>query len=154
MGLLPVKVSKFVIRYVITLTKIFLVPPKKLKSFLTHDIAKNQDRRWNEEKSTREAGDDITVKLNHNLCRQQTFINDKKFKYVLVTNDVCRESDCCEMSDHSELEWVKAIEWQAVFDFNPNTSEDGLAQRIMDSKDVLVKPRILPGIEQIKYISR
>ena len=127
------------------LSFVFPVLPKKRTSFLTHDISKNQFRRWNDEKTTREAGDDIRVKLNHNLCRQQTFINDKKFKYILVTNDMCREPNCCNMTDHTELEWVKTIEWQAVFDFNPNSLRDGLAQRMMDSKDVLVKPRIIPG---------
>ena len=121
------------------------MPGKKLISFLTHDIPKNQFRRLNDEKLVKEAEDDLRVKLNRNLCRQQTFINDKKFKYVLVTNSACEESDCCNMTDLTELEWVKTIEWQAVFDFNPNSLKDGLAQRMMESKDVLVKPRIIPG---------
>ena len=124
----------------------FPVLPKKEKSFLANDIPNNQSRRLADEKNLKDAVDDVQVKLNRNLCKQQTFINDKKFKYVLVTNGVCKDSDCCNMSDHSELEWVKNIEWQAVFDFNPNTLEDGLAQRIMESKDVLVKPRVIPGI--------
>ena len=118
---------------------------KMLNSFLVQDIPKNQFRRLNDEKILKEAEDDLRVKLNHNLCRQQTFINDKKFKYVLLTNDVCKDKRCCNMTDHTELEWVKNIEWQAVFDFNPNSLKDGLAQRIMESKDVLVKPRIIPG---------
>ena len=127
------------------LTLSFSVPPKKLHAFLTHDIPKNQERRLKEEKLRKEADDDIEVKLNHILCRDQAFINDKKFKYVLVTNDVCEDPSCCSISDHSELDWVKSVEWQAVFDFNPNTLKDGLAHRILESKDVLQKPQVISG---------
>ena len=118
---------------------------KMLNSFLVQDIPKNQFRRLNDEKILKEAEDNLRVKLNHNLCRQQTFINDKKFKYVLLTNDVCKDKRCCNMTDHTELEWVKNIEWQAVFDFNPNTLKDGLAHRILESKDVLQKPQVISG---------
>ena len=82
--------------------------------------------------------------MDYIWCKKETFINDKKFKYVLVTNDICKDS-CCNMLDQSDMDWVKAIEWQAVFDFNPNTQKDGLASTVINSKDVLVKPQIITG---------
>ena len=97
-----------------------------------------------EERKLREADDDIKAKLDHIFCRKEAFINDKKFKYVLVTNDVCKDS-CCGMKDHSELDWAKSIEWQAVFDFNPNTLKDGLGHAVKDSKEVLSKPCFVKG---------
>ena len=98
-----------------------------------------------DERLKKEANDDIEVKLNHILCRDQAFINDKKFKYVLVTNKVCEDQNCCGMTDSSDLDWVKSMEWQAVFDFDPNTLKDGLACRILENKDVLQKPQMISG---------
>ena len=78
------------------------------------------------------------------ICRSEAFINDKKYKYILITNDICKDA-CCQMTDYSDQDWAKFIEWEAVFDFNPNTFKDGLGHLVTSSKDVLVKPCDISG---------
>ena len=84
------------------------------------------------------------AKLNRNLCKGEAFINDKKYKYFLITNGVCKES-CCNMKDISDLDWVSSIEWQVVFDFDNESFKHGLGRMIFDSKDVLIKPSRING---------
>ena len=104
----------------------------------------NSERRYDEERKLMETNNDMSSKLDRIWCKNGAFINDKKFKYFLITNDVCKES-CCNMNDHSDFDWAKAIEWQAVFDFYHNTFENGLGKHFMNSKDVLIQPRFVTG---------
>jgi hypothetical protein len=104
----------------------------------------NAERRFAEERKVMEMSCDIPVKLDHILCKKEAFINDKKFKYILITNRICHDS-CCKMQDSSEMNWAKSIEWQAVFDFNPDTFKDGIGHMVMNSEDVLVKPCNITG---------
>ena len=43
------------------------------------------------------------------------------------------------------MNWIKSIEWQAVFDFNPDTFQNGLGSMVMNSDDILVKPCDITG---------
>ena len=115
------------------------------------DVPCNAHRRYEQEKRLKETDENIPVKLDHLLCKKEPFINDKKYKYILITNDICKDP-CCEMQDHSDMDWAKSIQWEAVFDFNPNTFKDGLGSIMMNSKDVLVKPCGIPGILTLQPI--
>ena len=120
-------------------------PNKKiLNEFLVKTVPCNAERRFAEERKVRETNQDIAVKLDHILCKNEPFINDKKFKYFLITNNVCSEA-CCRMGNPSEMNWIKSIEWQAVFDFNPDTFQNGMGSMVMNSDEILVKPCGITG---------
>ena len=118
--------------------------PKDIKNFVNVDVPCNAQRRFKEERKLKET-DNITAKLDHMMCKNEAFINDKKYKYILITNDICKVASCCNMESSSDLDFAKSIEWEAVFDFNPNSFKDGIGQIIMKSKDVLVKPCNITG---------
>ena len=114
--------------------------------FLMKDVPRNAKKRFDDERKQKQTDHNSYVRLDDLLCKKEAFINDKKYKYILITNDICYDKTCCEMKDHSELDWAKSIEFEAVFDFNPKTFKNGLGDLIMNSKDVLVKPYDVTGI--------
>ena len=116
---------------------------KALDDFLK-EVPHNAEKRFREEKQLKANDQSVPAKLDHMLCRSEAFINDKKYKYFLITNDICKDT-CCQMTDYTDQDWVKSIEWEAVFDFNSNTFKDGLGHLITSSKDVLIKPSSISG---------
>ena len=111
---------------------------------MNREVPRNAQKRFEEERRVKSTDDDMPAKLDKILCRSEAFINDKKYKYILITNDICKDT-CCQMSDYSDQDWAKFIEWEAVFDFNPNTFKDGLGHLVTSSKDILVKPCDITG---------
>ena len=64
---------------------------------------------------------------------------------------MCSEA-CCRIGNPSEINWIKSIEWQAVFDFNPDTFQNGMGSMVMNSDEILVKPcDIIGNLTVIKY---
>ena len=116
-----------------------------LNDFLSKEVPQNAQKRFREERKLKAPEENIPAKLDHLLCRNEAFVNDKKFKYVLITNDICKDT-CCQMNDYSIQDWAKFIEWEAVFDFNPSTFKDGLGHLVKSSKDVLIKPYDISGM--------
>ena len=121
---------------------------KALDDFLKKEVPHNAQKRFNEEKRLKATDENIPAKLDHMLCRSEAFINDKKYKYILITNDICKDT-CCQMTDYTDQDWAKFIEWEAVFDFNPNTFKYGLGHLIQSSRDVLVKPSDISGAQYV-----
>merc|ERR1712062_393173 len=109
-----------------------------VKKFLDFMLPENAENRFDADQSLESESGDSDDKLTRTLCKNEVCINDRKYKYVLITNEVCKYN-CCD-SENSEMEWIKNIDWQVVFDFNPSSFDDGLGKMVMNSEDVLNPP--------------
>ena len=117
------------------------ISDKGKRKFLTHDISYNAHQRQEQERKLTNNSTRLPAKLENLFLKNRPFIDDKHYQFILITNGLCSE-ECCRMKSWESFDWVKKIQWQAVFDFS---SENGLAQWLHDSKDLLIKPNEITG---------
>ena len=113
---------------------------KQKKKFLSNDIPQNAHLRQDQEKKMFENEAQLPLKLNNLFLKNQRYIDDKQYHFILITNGLCSE-ECCRMKSWDSFEWVKTIQWKAVFAFDT----DDLEQFVNSRDDVIVKPIHITG---------
>ena len=116
------------------------IPEKGKKKFLSHDISYNAHQRQEQERKLSDNQTNVPLKLENLFLKNERFIDDKNYQFILITNGLCSD-ECCRMKSWNSHDWVKIIQWKAVFDFD----SDGLANFLQDSDDLLIKPNVIEG---------
>ena len=125
------------------------ISEKEEKEFLKKTSIQYILRRQEYEETQKGLPRDHNSTLIRLLCNGETKIFYNKYQYFLMINSVCQDP-CCEMKGIKDLKWISSIEWRAIFDFNPNTEENGVLKLLQDCKDVIDKPATITG--NLKFI--
>ncbi len=88
--------------------------------------------RYSLEHDTDLASSNIVVKLSRIFCRNQTMIDDIKFKYFFLCNKPPEDSL------GGITQWMVLLNWEAILCFDPHYGEEhGLYDHLLASKDFL-----------------